>query len=494
MLSTLRYALFWLLLLGQAGACLAQVDSLARYALEAEVRALQQSDLLRNGTLAVHVQLCKSGETILSHQAAQSVPAASTLKLITTATALNTLGAEHRFKTQLLYDGVIEADVLHGNLYIKGEGDPSLGAGRSEGYPTLEELLDRWSRLVQQLNIKTLHGSIVVDASHFDAFTLADSWVWGDLGNYYGAGVSGLNLNENMYRVWFRPGSQVGEAATLLGTEPSLDYLTFDNRVTTGPRGSGDKVYLYASPLSNQVVLTGTVPAGVKQFGVKGAIPNPAYAFAYLLQKRLATYSVRVTEGIQVLHHSSAKPQSSYYTLDEVLSPPLSELARQTNEHSLNLYADAFFKTSGLKLAESSTFDETVRAMRTYWEAQKLNMEGFYIKDGSGLSPSGSLTATNLTQVLTHMTTQPTFGTFYNGIAILGQTGTVRNLAKNTPAAGNIRAKSGSIEGTRAFSGYVTTRSGQLASFALIAHRYAPGRSAEVSKALVSLMVRLAEL
>ena len=121
-------------------------------------------------------------------------------------------------------------------------------------------------------------------------------------------------------------------------------------------------------------------------------------------------------------------------------------------------------------------------------------MRGFYIKDGSGLSPSGSVTTGNLTDILNAVNKDAGFPDFYKSIAILGLNGTVRNLGKRTRAAGNVRVKSGSIEGTRAYAGYVTSRSGTLLSFSIIAHKYLPGSNRMVTDELVRLMTLMAEL
>jgi serine-type D-Ala-D-Ala carboxypeptidase/endopeptidase (penicillin-binding protein 4) len=126
--------------------------------------------------------------------------------------------------------------------------------------------------------------------------------------------------------------------------------------------------------------------------------------------------------------------------------------------------------------------------------AEGADLRGFYIKDGSGLSPSGSITAGNLTDILCLANKDVSFKDFYQSIAILGQNGTVRNLGKGSRAAGNMHAKSGSIEGTRAFAGYVNAKSGALLSFTIIAHKYVPGSNRVISDSLVKLMTLMAEL
>lgn len=179
-------------------------------------------------------------------------------------------------------------------------------------------------------------------------------------------------------------------------------------------------------------------------------------------------------------------------TLDEYKSPPLKEICQQANFWSVNLYADSFLKKAGKTLEGKSDYDDAAKAVTNYWWNRKADMRGFFIKDGSGLSPSGSVTTNNMTDILSLATKEASYPDFYKSIAVLGVNGTVRNLGKATKAAGNIRAKSGSIEGTRAYAGYVTTKSGAVLSFAMIANKYQQESSRTVSEELVRLMTLLA--
>lgn len=482
------------LLLGSCRAEGQRIDSLALSKLTDAVVELQNSELMKNGTIAFCLKSTKTGQSILALNKNLSLPSASTLKLVTTATVLSVLGGDYTFKTYLEYDGTIERDTLYGNLYLRGTGDPSLGSERFDGFPNSKELLNRWTKAVQNAGIRYIKGSVVADATFFDEKQLADTWVWGDLGNYYGAGIQGVNFNENLYRISFKAGSDVGDPTTVVKMEPELPYLKFTNRVTAGESGSGDKVYIYASPLSNEVILTGTVPRGVSSFTVKGAIPNPAYAVSYLLKNALNVLQIKVSGQNDVLVISLGSYDAPRKVLDQYNSPPLRKLCQQTNWWSINLYADAFLKLVGKKLNDKPDFDEAVNEITRYWQAKGVDMRGFYIKDGSGLSPTGSLAAQNLADILSGATLDKSFGDFYTSIAVLGQTGTVRNIGRKTTAAGNVRAKSGSIEGTRSYAGYVTTREGEKLSFAMIAHKYLPDSSRATGQELARLLLLLGDL
>ncbi|CAG4993718.1 D-alanyl-D-alanine carboxypeptidase DacC [Dyadobacter sp. CECT 9275] len=462
-------------------------DSAALTGFTDAVLEMQNSELFRHGSLAVNVKAVKTGENIFSINQERSLPSASILKLITTATVLSVYGGDYRFSTFLEYKGTVSSDTLIGDLYVRGTGDPSLGSSRLKGYPSRTELLTRWVNAVKKLGIRYIKGRIIGDASYFDNLTMASTWIWGDIGNYYGAGVQGLNFNENQYVARFKAGAEVGDPAEFTGIEPYIPYLTFQNQVMTGERGSGDQTIFYGDPLGTRIVLTGTIPAGATSFPVKGAIPDAAKYVAFALKNSLESF------GIQ--HIETGGPGTSLsapaVVLDEYKSPPLKELCKETNLWSINLFADSFLKLVGKRLGGATDFDSSVKALTNYWIARRADLRGFMIKDGSGLSPSGSVTAQNITEILAAVKKENSFNDFYQGIAVLGQTGTVRNIGKGTRAAGNVRAKSGSIEGTRAYAGYVTSRSGELLAFTFIAHKYQSGSQKAVGEQLGRLMILL---
>lgn len=470
------------------------IDSLALTGFSDAVLELQNSELIRNGTLSVSVKSVMDKKTIFAINSEKSLPSASILKLVSTATILSVLGGDFRYQTFLEYDGYVNKDTLVGNIYIRGTGDPSLGSDRFKEYPSSAALITRWTAAIQKAGIKYIKGDVFADASYFDTNSLADSWIWGDLGNYYGAGVSGLNFNDNQYRIKFKPGIGEDDPAGFQGIEPAIPYLIFTNKVTTGERGSGDKTVVYGNPLSNQIILTGTVPRGVPTFSVKGSIPDPASYAAYALKQSLSATIRIIPETLTFKLAKTSSMLGPKKVLDEYKSPPLREICQQANFWSVNLYADSFLKKAGKVLEGKSDYDDAAKAITNYWWNRKADMRGFFIKDGSGLSPSGSVTTNNMTDILSIATKEASYPDFYKSIAVLGLNGTVRNLGKGTKAAGNIRAKSGSIEGTRAYAGYVTTRSGSVLSFAIIANKYQQESSRIVSEELVRIMTLLAEL
>ena len=168
---------------------------------------------------------------------------------------------------------------------------------------------------------------------------------------------------------------------------------------------------------------------------------------------------------------------------------------QQTNYQSINLYAEALLRTTALALDKSTrSTDASIAVLTQFWKKKGVDLDGFRIRDGSGLSAVGSLTADNMTGILSAMSREKTFQPFYETIPVVGQTGTVRSLARGTTAAGNIRAKSGSIEGVRAYAGYFKAADGEPMSFCILVNKFTTGQNRTVTTELEKIFVGMVEL
>lgn len=476
-------------------------ESPAHRKLRTQLETLQNDSLARHGLVAFSVRSVATGETILELNGHRSAAPASTLKLVTTATALSVLGEDFVFRTSLEYDGELRDGTLYGNLYLRGGGDPTLGSTRFEGHPDAAELIQQWVKRVIAAGIRRINGAVVADAGIFEENALPSTWVWGDVGNYYGAAAYGLNFNENLYRVVFEPGQAVGLPARVLRTEPAVPDLVFANRVTTGAPGSGDQCYIYGAPYQNLCHLEGTVPAGAPTFAVRGALPDPPSYLAHCLHQQLKAAGIVVSAAPttdRLLRQAGSLPSGKRTWLYTQSSPPLKDIIRQTNFQSINLYAEALLKTLDRYLGPARPFPAGSTAFGTqavveYWRKKAVDTEGFWMRDGSGLSPQNAITAAQLTDVLRRAAGEPGFGSFYDSVPVVGVSGTVRGLAKGTRAAGNVRAKSGSTERVKSYAGYFQDSTGERMSFAFLVNNYdaAGGRVARQMEAILVAMVAL---
>lgn len=401
----------------------------------------------------------------LLHQAETSLIPASTLKIVSTATALALHGPDYRFPTTLHLKGR--------DLIIRGGGDPTL----SSSGPAVE--FPAWLAALRKAGLTSIAGDIIADPSRFEEQRASDDWPWVDLGNYYGAGPSGLNFHQNAYDLTLRPG-KVGSPVKVVSTRPDLPDLTFKNLLRTASAGTGDQAYIYCPPGGTQATLRGTIPAG-GDFTIRGALPNPALSCVTLFKRWLQQNDFPVTGQARVTWSSSPKSRE----IHRQYSPPLSKIIKGTNHRSVNLYADSLFKA----LTASGTSGAAAHRTVKHWRSQGVDTTGMVLLDGSGLSPRNSITARQLAEITRLALTGKHATTFRNSLPILGKSGTVARLGRGTPLVGKVRAKSGSLTRVKAYAGELTDRKGQRFAFALIVNNYLRSPTPAITR-LLSALVR----
>ena len=241
----------------------------------------------RHAGIGISIIDTETGKQIAAHQPQRSLIPASTLKVLTTATALAVLGPDYQFKTEILRTGRVDSDgTLNGHLIIRGFGDPTLGSDQMSGVAGLDEIMERFRLAIQREGIRKINGYILTDASFFDAAINAESWPWNDLGNYYASGAWGLNIHENLYYLKFRQKPELGSTPSVALIQPRVPGLQFRNHLRSAGKGTGDNAYIFGAPYTFLRYIRGTIPIGTQLFTIKGSIPNPPlFAAQYFLQK-----------------------------------------------------------------------------------------------------------------------------------------------------------------------------------------------------------------
>jgi len=399
-----------------------------------------------------------SGQILIDEHSECSLIPASCMKIVTTATALFLLTPDAQFHTHLEYDGTInQHGVLEGNIYIRGGGDPCLGSSRIPPSLGWKEQLLLWTQAVSKCGIKSVAGRVVGDATLWEETLTLPSWTYEDVGNYYGIGASALTFHENLYFLTFEPGITQGEKAEILHTDPPLPALQFLNEVKTGSRGSGDRTCIYGSDFSYQKKVTGTIPSGVKEFHIKGSMPNPAESCAFLLKTTLMQRGIHVLEKI----YAEGRPRIPFHTTH---SPPIKEIISCTNRHSVNVYAEHLLK----KLGNGSTATGT-HVITDFWRKEGINLEGFHMEDGSGLSRKNCMTAKQLVEILLHVKKSPQFPIFLHSL----------------PTVYGCKAKSGSMSLIKGYAGF----KGEVIFAVLVNQNLDPN----IEKKLENLLIDLPE-
>ena len=457
------------------------------------IKTLKTDKDFKNASIAFFVQDVNTGEIISSLNSDLSIAPASTIKLITAATAIETLGSNYKFKTRLEYTGKIDKNtgILDGNIIIKGGGDPTLGS-KYFTQTEMSKLLENWARAIYKAGIKYINGKIIADASFYDYQTLPPKWTWEDIGNYFGAGPNGLTFHDNLYSVFFNTSSVVGGKTEIVKTEPEIPDLKFNNQVKSDAIRS-DLSYIFGAPYTYERIIEGRLPLNKKNYEVKGSLPDPALFAAQSLKKVLKKNGIASGKATTFRINPKLKKNDTlqHKLLYTGYSPELKEIIKLTNFKSINLFAEHLYKQAQLKLAGFDKGKTDKDFIKHFWQKKGMDTVGMFIFDGSGLTRYNGITAKQLVFILRYMKTKSKYADdFYNSIAIVGKEGTVNNLCKNTSAVNNMRAKSGSLRNVRTYAGYVTSKSGRLLAFSIITNNFNCSSSLarkKIEKVLISL-------
>lgn len=434
------------------------------------INTLLTHPITGQANMSVLVQNLTTGEVIDSYREDKVVPPASVMKLLTTAACLETMGPGFRFPTILEYTGTIDGGVLHGDLYIRGGCDPSLGwKGRTA-------FLNQWVKAVKAAGITRIDGAVIADMTMLDGEAQNPAWLCEDAGNYYAPGIFALNYYGNTMNIVLKSG-EPGSVATVVGTEPQVEDIVFINRVRCD-KIQYDGAFVSGIPYSRERYLTGAVPSNLGTFGVKGDLPNPGLLLARHLTTRLREAGVAVKRDANYLpdYNPLTPPRHELYIH---YSEPLSEIIKETNVNSNNLYAEALFRYLGTRYTLPGTIHNSQDLLRDYWRRRGVAVQNAIIKDGCGLAPQDAVSAKAFVQLLTIMRSSPNADAWMASLPVSGKTGTLTSLCPGTPLEGRIHAKSGTIAGTKNFAGYIDMPNGDTWVFAILINS-APGKARNI--------------
>ena len=378
---------------------------------------------------------------------------ASSFKTLTTATALEVLGPDFHFTTELKSTVPIQDGIIKGDLIIVGGGDPML---------KLEDL-KTWAADLKKRGLIKITGGIRVDTSFFSGSLYGDFWNWGDIGNGYGSGVAGLNLNHNRYILMLRAGPEVGSPAELLGINLEIPDAKWKNEVITGAADSGDGVVIHGGEDTTAIHLRGTVPLGAANFQVRGALPEPARFAAHHFRVALLAAGIQVGNSGAGPQAASAASKSAAaapaapvsHSLLKHDSPPLLQIIKSIHTVSDNHETECVFRMLGIKAGKPSA-----EVIREHWKARGLEFSGLRMEDGSGLSRADFIRPLDLARLQ-----------FFAGTGPQGAAYKASLLSEN-----GLTWKIGAMSGIRSYTGYAKTKSGEEYCYAIMVNHYTEGK------------------
>jgi D-alanyl-D-alanine carboxypeptidase/D-alanyl-D-alanine-endopeptidase (penicillin-binding protein 4) len=474
----------------------AAVDSpsaAADAALKKEIDAVVDADEFKHshwGLLAVDLS---SGRTLYERNADKLFAPASVTKLFTVGAALDELGADYVFSTPVYARGELdESGVLDGDLILVASGDPNLG-GRDDGagglafkdtdhtyagFSTNAELtapdplagLDKLARQAAAAGITQVLGDIVIDDRLF-----------GPAGGS-GSGPTRLTpivVNDNVLDFTIRPG-EAGKEATV-SCRPATSAFTIDAIVETGPADSQTRI-LIDEPLVGTITVRGTIPAGHRPLVLIHAVERPASFARSLFIEALRRAEIRVAASPLVDNAvEKLPPRDGYEKLRQVAelkSTKFSEEARLILKVSHNLHAGMMPLLIGSR-HDKRTMPESLKHERDVLERLGVSVDAISFAGGAGGDRADYVTPRATVELLTSMSRHKAFADYQAALPVLGVDGTLASaVAKESPAAGKVRAKTGTLLWTnhldgkpllqsKALAGYAQTKGGKTVAFAM---------------------------
>jgi D-alanyl-D-alanine carboxypeptidase/D-alanyl-D-alanine-endopeptidase (penicillin-binding protein 4) len=431
----------------------------------------------RSGTWGAMVVSLTRGDTLYAHNAGGEMVPASTMKLLTSALAFDQFGPTYQFSTDALREGTVGPDgTLTGNLYIRGDGDPALSGKFLPGGP--EAPMKRLADLVASQGIKRITGDVIGDATGFDDQKIPDGWLTRYLQAGYAARVSALSLNENLVAVAVTP-SSAGKPATVR-LEPSTSAIPLVANVRT-VAGAGARLG-FRKLGDGTIQANGSIGARAGTRKYVYIVEDPASFTTGAFRNALIARGVTVDGGIRL-----GKTPPSATKVAGLLSPPLASMIAVMNRESVNHYAELLFRNAarGTKREAIGTAASASSYLHNFF-ATKVGADTtrLVFADGSGLSTLDRLTPRSQVQLLGYAHRAPWGPWLHSSLPVAGDSELLKRRMRNTPAEGNLHAKTGTTNDVVALAGYVTAVNGEVLAFSFLYN----GRDRWTAKSMIDVM------
>lgn len=474
-------------------------------AVSERIDAVLQRDAYVGASWGIAVTDVNTGEVLYTHNAEKNFVPASNAKLLTSAAALEHLGPDYRYRTRVYVDGPVRDGTLEGNLIVRGSGDPTLGSSEGDAPPTA--VFRAWADSLRARGIRHIAGDVVGDDDFIDDTPLGYGWSWDDAPYGYAAEIGGLVFHDNTVELRIE-GRQPGMPGRLEWMPGNTEYVSVQNRTRT-VRGLRrvDESYQRQRGTNEILAATQLPPGATEREAI--TVTNPTLFFTHVLRDVLLDKGISVQGRPVDVDAIPIKPSYTAEAMQRVathVSPPLRRIAAQLNAESLNLYAEQVLRTLGTAplpnappdLA-SGTSARGAFAVRSTLARAGVDTSHVTIADGSGLSRYNLVSADALVRLLQYMWAHPDTtmrDAFYESLPVGGKNGTLSYRFRGRDAAnGNVRAKTGTLTGISALSGFVTSARGTPLAFAIVCnHHTTSGRTARTGQdVIVNALARLAQ-
>ena len=367
--------------------------AIAQQSVDDVLKTYQTDKDLAHAQISFCILDAASGKILKDYNSEMAMIPASTLKVVTTSAALAILGKNYTYKTSFYLTEIPDTltGIYNGDILIKGSGDPSFNS--SYFYSNDSLFLNPVIKKIKSKGIKKIKGSLVMDASCFDN-SIPGSWIWSDIGNYFGTGANGLSYKDNKFSLFYSSG-ETNSVATLQSVKPTYfsECMFFQSNVIS--LGSEDNAFVYGDPNSYSRKVTGTIPANQKNYEVEAEMPEPPIYFGTILKSEFAKANLAGSKELKSVMNEI--PEKYTYKASQLLytytSPGLDKIVFYTNTKSNNHYAESLLKTIGVaKSGKQGTTANGITAVENYWKERGVDISGLHMVDGSGLSRANTVT------------------------------------------------------------------------------------------------------
>jgi serine-type D-Ala-D-Ala carboxypeptidase/endopeptidase (penicillin-binding protein 4) len=477
-------------------------------AFRAKVESILAAPETNRGYWGMLIEDADSGEVIFSLNADHYFLPASNAKLFTTALAMATLGADYRFHTTVESRAPVDADgTIQGDLVLVGRGDPDLSnrvfpfAKKTERDGPPEKILLELADAVIARGVKKITGDVIGDDSYFTGGTYPSGWSIDDMLWNYGAPVSALEINDGTLFIELQPGASVGAPATYTAA-PWAGIYQIRNSVVTSARGTAQMLTVQRDPGSSEIILSGSMPLSAAPHSLGVAIDRPAEYAAAMLKILLEARGVQVYGHARARHFGdpgaesnsvpaacctmmgnsmsnaagnaveSAAPSSTNVVLAEHLSLQLSDALTVMDKISQNLHAEMLWRVAAREKTGDPSEAIALQFEEDFRKTMGLADDDAVMSDASGLSRRDLVTPQSEVSVLRWAAEQPWGGAYRSFLPVAGEDGTLMDRMVNTPAAGHIWAKTGSLTHVDSLAGYATTTRGAHLVFSFMGNNH----------------------
>jgi len=436
--------------------------------LQEDIDGIIDNPDFANALIGVSVFSIETGEFLYRKNDSKNFIPASTLKLFTTAAALEYLGPDFQYTTSLYLDGKVQSNnEFVGNLIFRASGDPTFSEYFYENPMTV---IDFFVNKLDSLGIKSIKGNLIADNRYFDKNYYCSGWAIDDIVYPYSAQIDALSFNDNKIDIIVKP-SKKTNTLSIVNTYPPTNYVKIINNVLTVSNRESI-IYPRKDFASNNIELFGSIRFDSLfkyQKSISVSIHNPAIFFLSFIKQGLEDRNIRFKGAL--LNIDDIYPDFTFNELKPFCSfqsPPLRRIINVINTHSHNLVAEALLKTIGKEVTGNGSTESGLDCIKRFLSKLGIPPEKITVADGSGLSRMNMIAPKYLIQLLSYMYNSKYKDVFINSLAVPGKPGTLQKRMTKSLAETNVYAKSGSLQSNSSLCGYVRSKDNQLLAFAIM--------------------------